>query len=384
MVLDGIPQEADLSTLMVLSRGVSIDLLQWQRVGATNDVHHAGEDASVGLDAGTGTVTWKPSCQPVPGGQGLGLLPVKCRVRSTTRSEGGGLYVIYTTTGLSWSAEYQVSIRGERTDEKEAMSVDLSGVVRILNGTVGNYPNAVVRLLSSGLAPRRRDLEAPGFLMLDEDSPLSDLWRPAPADSGTPFEYDLPARVSVQPGVETDVSLVRTLRTPASRLYWMRAEDFPTGVMSGDRPLRKTIVFGNVAANQLGFALPAGPVRVFAGSTRSQLLQNGWFEHTPANGEFRIDLGPAEEVRGRRAYGSMSPGAGGVYEQAFVLHIANLRDTEVRAQVDEKPPLNLEWSVLSATKPYSEVGRRMHFDFTVGGRSEEVIEYRLRVKQIRP
>ena len=218
VVLDGIPQEADLSTLMVLSRGVSIDLLQWQRVGATNDVHHAGEDASVGLDAGTGTVTWKPSCQPVPGGQGLGLLPVKCRVRSTTRSEGGGLYVIYTTTGLSWSAEYQVSIRGERTDEKEAMSVDLSGVVRILNGTVGNYPNAVVRLLSSGLAPRRRDLEAPGFLMLDEDSPLSDLWRPAPADSGTPFEYDLPARVSVQPGVETDVSLVRTLRTPASRL----------------------------------------------------------------------------------------------------------------------------------------------------------------------
>ena len=71
----------------------------------------------------------------------------------------------------------------------------------------------------------------------------------------------------------------------------------------------------------------------------------------------------------------------GYFEQNFLITVRNQRDVDIVCEIDEKPPVILEWSVVSATRACSESGHRLRFNVEVKARTEEIIEYKLRIRQ---
>lgn len=376
-VVADLPAQADLSSLVVRSRRLPLDLLEWERVGSSSGPAPEGAIRAEG-DA----VTWRPD-SPGPAAEPGGLpISVRCRLSSPARVRGLDVEIGYRTLGMGWSAFYQVTVRGEEKDEKEPVSVDLSGVLRIRNGTGRTYSDAVIRIVGGDKRESAGGSEDVGFLLLDDDSPLADRWKGMEPGEEPEFEYAPPRRADVAARSETDIPVVRASRMPASRLYTMTAEDFPLGPPVETRPLRKWIVFRNSAANGLGIPMPPGRVQVFLGSARSQLLEEAWFERSPADGEIRIDLGLPGDVVGSRREAGRTAIAGG-HEEVYEIGIRNLRASDIRVEVDEKPPPRLEWSVNSSTAPYHESGQRLRFSPSLEAGAEETLRYALRVSQPR-
>lgn len=371
VLLQGIPAEADLSSLVVRSRRVPLELLECRRQSVSADTVRQGSD--VRWISGQGFAG--PAAPDDQAG------PVLCRIRSPIEWKGIGLDVSYVIQGFDWSAIYQVAVRGEQAEEKEPVSVDLSGLVRIENRTSRSFANAKIGLAGGRAREAVNPSEGPGFLSLDEDSPLAGLWREKKDEPEPEFEYEIPQSVNLSAQSASDVVLIRTVRTPATRIYTMVAEDFPPVSEDRDRPLRKRIVLKNISANRMGIALPPGRVQVFLGGLRSKLLQEGFFERTPVNGTIRIDLGLAEDVRGMRMVGKSSDPLVGYFEQIFLVTVRNQRDADIVCEIDEKPPVIIEWNVVSATNPYSESGHRLKFNVEIKARTEEIIEYKLRIRQ---
>jgi hypothetical protein len=381
MLLDDIPVEADLSSLVVHSRLIPLEVLEWRRTSGDSGLPL---DPSLSITADGSSVHWRPAdagaseSAETPSRSTAG--PVLCRIKSPGTWKRAGIHVTYVVRDMGWTAAYQVSVRGEQAGDREPISVDLSGNVRLDNNCGRTFSNASVRLV--GLEqPGELKQKEPGFLMLNEDSPLADLWRQQQEGRGAENEYFLPNRVTIKARNRTEAALVRTIRTPASRIHLLTSEDVPEG--GREHPLRKFISFNNTPENKMGFPLPPGPVEIFIGGMRSHFLQEGWISHTPANEAIRIDLGFANDVRARRGSRGKSPPVAGYFEEIFGISIVNMRDAEVRVEVDEKPPLNLEWDVIRAGKAYTETGKRLKFISTIGPGGSDDFEYRLKVRQPR-
>lgn len=376
IVLEDMPLEADLSSLVLSSARWPVALLEWAREPGESDGTAPGRAAPE-----TGDVTWTPADHA----SGLGLPPASRRVRCTVRAPAGGrglpLRVSYAVRGFSWAAHYQVAVRGEQTGETGPVSVDLSGLITIRNPTRRVFSNATIRLVGAPDIPARDYRADPGFLVLDEESALSDLWLETPAEPDVQYAYSIPQKVTLGGQTDVDVPIVDIERTAATWLYALRSEDVPLDGPAEGVALRRWIVFRNVPVGPAGVDLPPGLVSVFLGGMRTHLLQEARFERVPANGEIRIDLGLAEDVRGARKSQGRSTSLAGETEETYLVVVRNLRANRIRAEVDERPPPSTEWTVISSTKPFEERQRHLFFTVEAEPGGTERIEYRLRVRE---
>ncbi len=376
LVLDGIPTDADVSSLILSVRSIPVQLLEWERTDVQDQPR--GQ-----LQRTANAVQWKPERHKAPTSDKIsaGNISVRCLVEARGSGKSIPLELSYRVTGFKWSTHYQVAIRGEFEDEKEPVSVDLDGLVRISNPCSVAFRDVTIRFVGVPLE-NPNPSKPPGLLMLDSDSALADLWRNPIPGPQTEYEYILPRPTTLKASTLTDIFIVRTARTPATHIYSMVSEEFPVGVADRDRALENWIVFKNTAANRLGFPLPPGPVDVYLGAMRNRLLQSAWFARTPVEGELRIDLGRAEDVRGVRVSRGQTAPVGGYFEQTFAIILRNRKTTDVRVEVDEKPSINLPWNMISATKAFVEVPpQRLRFSPVIKANGEEVIEYKLSIHQ---
>jgi hypothetical protein len=380
-VLDGIPAEADLATLNVYGRRVPLGFSGWH--AAPIDAPPARAQLDPELLAGTnkGDIVWRPFADPVqdrPHDQRS--LRLWCELEAPSTGERP-VQVVYYMTGLTWSAHYSVLLRGDLEKEDERVSVEFDGAVRIVNRTRLQLAGAKVTLVGADRIPGAAATEEPGFLMLDEESPLSDLWRNPAETSSHRYEYVIPQDVDIPARGDATVSLATAARQPAERLYRLIADDLPATGRQKARPLRRHLVVKNSPQFGLGFALPPGQGQVFLGSTRSVLLQQAWFSHTPANGAIHVDLGIAEQVVASRKTLARENEALGTYLETYSLVIENGLDAPVRVDVDETPPTALAWDVVRARTSYAQRGRHLYFSTQLEPRSTDNIEYTIRVHE---
>lgn len=373
IVLDRIPPEADLSSLSIRSRRVPLQLMEWARDGYTNVFRGA-------VSTEGDSVVWRPGIAQLPGASAVSRR-VRCRIRSPLSWKKIGVDVMYVVHGPSWEARYQVMVRGEQAEEKEPVSVDFTGVVTIHNPTSASWDEAAVQVVGDPRAKTRLPQNDPGFLMVDDESPLADLWRRKPEEAGITHAYTLPGKVALLPQSTTDISLVRTTRTPASRLYVMDASEVPFGTAGQGHPLRKFIVIRNSAANRMGVAIPPGRAEIFMGSARNRYLQEAWQERANVNDEIRIDLGPAADMLGWRQSLARTPAISGYYEETIGLQVLNQRSGAVLVEMREKPPLILEWAVVRTSLPNRGTGRSLKFLVEAEPGRRAKVEYQLRVRQ---
>jgi hypothetical protein len=372
--LRGIPAEADLSSLALRARRVSIRLTEWSRERPAIDTMGGG--ASFEMDPSTGDLHWEPgsATRPVADGAPAGL--VRCRVESPVAGKRP-VQVTYLVKGFEWDAGYQVVLRGDLANDAEPVSVDLLGTVGIRNPTARAYENAALLLVARGEPENAVPPDELGFLMLDE-GPLADPWLGDATAESTSYTYRVPGRADIAASAQTDVSLVRALRTPADRLYVMNAERFPLDV-GAMKPLRKYVSFRYRAAD-IGYALPPGAARIFLGTRRAHLLQEGRLPRTAIDGEIRVDLGDEEAVRGMRRTTGLFPALEGFREEGFEVVVRNRRNSEVLIRIEEEPPLQLEWHVVQANEKHRVVDGRLRFEPRIEPVSEKRIFYRLRIR----
>jgi hypothetical protein len=378
ILLDGIPPEADLSSLVVRARRMSLEMNQWNRAVSasaafpTNDEMVVHWNSRQGLRLGDASVvsTSVPSSTIV------------CRFEQPPSWERVMLDISYLIKGFDWQAHYQMAVRGEREDEKEPVSVDLTGIARIQNRCSIPFRRAVVQLAGSDTLPRDAvSKKEPGILLFPDDSPLTDLWKPTETETPVEHLYPLPGTVDLPAHGDAQLYFSSVVRKPADRLYVMHSEDIPLDSYKTGRALKKAIVFKNDEAHGLGFNIPVGDAQIFLGGMKTHLLQNAWLPHTPAGNEIRMNLGWAENVKGIRKTLNQVDTSDGFLESTYEIDVANLSGKDIRVEISEKPPVVLEWSVVRSSKPYQLQAQRILFVVDIPADNEERIEYRLRIRK---
>ena len=114
---------------------------------------------------------------------------------------------------------------------------------------------------------------------------------------------------------------------------------------------------------------------------RNQLLQDAAFPHTAPEKEIRVDLGLSSNVKGSRRFVKKTQALDGIVEETYRISVINQRDNDILVEVNERPPVRLEWFVTRATKPYEMQSQRLLFTPEIKARETLNIDYDLRVKQ---
>ncbi len=361
------PAEADPSSLSILDRRREVRLLEWRLPPSPG---------RGGMKAATAGRLVKVDLDPVPSWPSSGVeLSLQSASAGSKRFD-----IVYIITGLSWKVTYDVLLRGDLRDITSPMSIDVEGWVEISNSTQRSFRDARVVLVGAdtlGYAPEPKE---PGFLDLDENTPLADMWRYQKREPQAAHFYSMDGRITLPAGETKLDSLVSVTRKPVDRIFVLRAEDIPTDTQSQFAMPQQIIQFKNAADYGGNRAVPPGRAMIHVGSQRSALYQQAWFKHTPAQGDISLDMGKLPGIRARRVDRGRREMAGGYLEHVFELRIDNTFDKPVQVIVDEQPPLSLSWSPLRANQPYEQRDRRLVFNPKINAKTEVTIQYTLRVE----
>jgi len=377
LVVSALPRQIDPLSLQMRSLDADLELIDWQWVLCAGEVPEGAE-----VLRKDDMLTWHPgNHEGRP--EVLKCMPGKmhCRVRSP-RAERQALELIYSVKPIHWRVEYQIVVHGAMADSTQKLSVDFKGYVVIDNQTDHAFNKALIHILSDKKSePEQAHLS--GFLMLNEESALSDLWDDKERGISRESMYVLTRRVNLAPYAVSDVEYVSALRIPARRRYLMSHIDIPVTVGEQGVALREVIIFENTEekGRGLGRALPAGPAIISKGGAAPQILPGAFIPHTSVGDEIRLDLGLSRSVRGLRRELIRKPAGDGIIDITYEIFIFNDRPVRISVEVEEKPPLTLPWDVFRSDATYLEHNKALFFDVEVPARSEKAIRYTVHVYQ---
>ncbi|NCC51659.1 MAG: hypothetical protein EOM20_10630 [Spartobacteria bacterium] len=374
LVLEALPATLDLMSFQLRALESELTVSDWS--------WNAGRKHG-GTSGNAGARRWLPGVALEEDSVYAQTLPGEMRCRVISPSAGFRvLEIVYLFEPIHWDVEYTIVIHGANLDEAQRLSVDFKGYAVIGNRSGGHFKQALVHLLHDGGVPVA-GRTSPGFLLLNEDSPLSDMWRKQAAPIPEKNMYVLPRRVTVAPFSKSYVEYVSASRIPARRLYSMSYMDIPVSADVRGTPLRELIIFDNTdsGGQPLGRALPEGLVTLSKGSAYPQLLPGARIPHTSAGDEIRLDLGPSPSVRGLRRVLSRRSMEDGLIEIVFELQLINDGTVPIRVDVEEKPNVNLQWDVFRSDADYTTRENTLYFTEDVPAQAIRTMRYTVHMQQ---
>ncbi len=309
--------------------------------------------------------TWSNVAFPsLPGG----LITKPTLVWLVDARQGGAhqAEVAYQTQGMTWWADYNVTLRGDES----ACAMDLAAWVTVVNQSGGTFPGAKLKLVAGEVnrapaAPMPMPAPAMKYQVMAAE---------AVADQGFQesqlFEYhlytlgrrtDLPDQSTKQlelfpaaGGANCRRELVFT-GSPAPWGQWGSPLLDQGYGATGKGTVGAFLEFDNKEANRLGMPLPAGRVRVNQASADGALefIGEDLIEHTPRNETLRIKLGEAFDVVGERKQVSFA------YDEAnkriterFEISVRNRKKSAAKVTVREYLYRWSEWKITGQSHPH--------------------------------
>lgn len=313
LVLTGIPQQADLSTLTLRIRRVPVQLREWRWADSVEDE--------------------------------LGAVNARIHVPV------GGTHpfeVTYQVPGISWRADYRITPHPGSGQDRRTPQITVVGSVHLENTTARTFRAARIILVGADPRQRRQVERRPGILQL-ADHPLAAAWQPVRLDPPVTQRYVLPHRIEVAAQGVTQAEWIRAEPISFAVLHVMDARRMPLATEEEDYPLTHYWVLRNRADEGLGWPLPPGRV-VFERGGDDPVEE--WLAHTAVDGEIRLALGPDVQVRGRRERRFRTIVRDGRFEEMYTLSVHNYRDHVVDIEVREKSRPTAQGQVIHATHEY--------------------------------
>lgn len=363
--LSGIPDDVDLSTLMIYDQRSPLDIVSWWRDGKT----------AWSIDEG---MRWRD--------RGLVLLPgvtkevrpggrtsdVHIRLRSY-HSGFRTLQLIYTTRKIHWNAEYYLKMHGRPEDTHQVLTVDMTGFCVISNGTGIVYPDASVRVAGSNDPGDEPFKKEPGMLMVNRESPLSELWLPKKARKGTEYVCPLEGRHLLSSG-ETKISILHVSRAVARFECVMSSDEAVKNDQGRGAPLMGMLRLERSANAALNMPLPAGRVTLARSGAFQYHLTKAYVPFSGVGRDFEVDIGLVKDIRVFRSSRRREGRIGG-WEEAYDVLIDNRLTSAVQVRLNERPAYQLGWNLLRSSEPCQRVGGALQYETLVPAESKKRISY---------
>jgi hypothetical protein len=285
--------------------------------------------------------------------------------------------VSYLTLGMSWKADYVLSL-----DASDSLG-DLSGWVSVDNRSGATYTDAKLKLVAGDVNRVESVMEKTNlYAMARMASDASQF------QEESFFEYhlyDLERRTTLKDNQTKQISLLeakaiavqkRYVVRPGPRHFYYQAY----AVNDYKVPVAVDLEFNNSSKNNLGMPLPAGIVRLYKkdASGSLQFVGEDRLDHTPKDESIPLHVGKAFDVVAERRQTDYRRVTTQMHETAWEIKLRNHKDETVEVIIQES--LEPGWKILDSSAEYVQVDAfHIEYKTEVPQHGEAVIRYRVQV-----
>ncbi len=293
---------------------------------------------------------------------------------SSERAGERRLETTYLTGGISWKADYVLTIDGSGAEG------NLLGWVTLDNNSGASYPEATLQLVAGEvhLAP------AP--------QPRAEAMMMAPRPAGAEMReealaeyhlYTLERPTTIKDRQQKQVTLLEAEQVKVTRRYVVESPQwwYLQRVGKQKQDVRVDLEFANRANNHLGIPLPGGVVRLYQRDRRgtSQFVGEDRIGHTPKDELVKVTMGNAFDIVAERRQTEYRKLADNLYEDAFEVTLRNHKDTPISVEVREQ--VGGDWEILTSSHPYEKLSAfGVSFAVPVPANGEATLTYRVRIR----
>ena len=256
----------------------------------------------------------------------------------------------YLTQGLSWKADYVMSINQNDT------SMDLNGWVTLTNSSGTHYPNTQLQLVAGSVnrAPQRRRQA----MTLEHDMAMA---ASAPMAQESLFEYHLYTlshKTTLNNNQTKQVTLLNASNIPIKKELRLQGNQHYYHNRFADLGQKLSVevytLFTNNEKSHLGIPLPKGIIRAYKNDSQgnAQFIGEDRITHTPKNEEVRIKLGSAFDVTANKKQTHYRRVSTHMIESAYNITLKNAKPHQVTVTVVE--PIPGDWKILTESHPHKK------------------------------
>lgn len=287
--------------------------------------------------------------------------------------------VTYLTRGLSWRADYVLTL-----DAKET-SMDVEAWVTLNNQSGAPYTDAKLKVVAGevNIVRPQAGFGGGGF---GRTAKMEMARAPMVEETFAEYHlYTLPRRTTIKENQSKQVSLFSASSIEVKKVYEYRGnaafyrQKIPAPVSA--EKVGVFLTFWNKEENQLGVPLPGGIMRVYQEDQEGMLQFSGEdrIKHTPKDEEVRLRMGNAFDIVGERRQMDFVVLGSQTFESSYEIEIRNHKENAVTVDVVE--PMPGDWTILESSHPH--VKKDAHtavFSLPVAPDEEVVLTYRVRVR----
>ncbi|MCC6797024.1 MAG: DUF4139 domain-containing protein [Candidatus Hydrogenedentes bacterium] len=288
------------------------------------------------------------------------------------------LEVTYLTNGVSWSADYVITLAKAET------SLGVAGWVTMNNQSGATFTNAQLKLVAGevNIAPPSQ----PQMEMMFAAKAMPAAAPPMPQEEAFAeyHLYTMPRRTTIKQNQSKQLALLNGENVKCGKKYEYRGQEYfysqqvpPTG----EEHVGVYLEFRNEEKNGLGVPLPAGVMRVYQEDSEGMLQFAGEdrIKHTPKDENVRLRLGEAFDVIGERVQKEYQVIGTNVHESAYEITLRNHKETDITVDVVE--PMPGDWRILEKSHEFvKEDARTAVFSIPVPKDGEVKLTYRVQVR----
>jgi hypothetical protein len=290
------------------------------------------------------------------------------------------LEVTYQTGGLSWEADYVVTL------PRDEAALEIGGWVTLTNQSGAAYTNARLKLVAGDvhLAPE------PIIDFYGHDALIGNgafggaMPLPEEEDFGEYHLYTMPRRTTLKQNQSKQLALLQATDVMFQKKYEYQGRDnyyLDHNPRIEEEHVAVSLLFRNEEANGMGLPLPAGSMRVYRedGDGLLQYVATAPIEHTPTDEEVTLAIGGSVDIIADTVQKSLRILGPDQTESAWEVRVRNVGAEDV--VVDVVMPIPGEWEILESSQDFQKRDAATAvFPLPVAGGQEAMVDYRVRIR----
>lgn len=286
--------------------------------------------------------------------------------------------VTYLTHGMSWKADYVLTLNQDET------AMELAGWVTLTNESGAAYTDATLKLVAGDVniampPPHPVPMRGKAEMMAFADA------MPMQEEAFAEYHlYTLPRRTTIRANQSKQVSLLTASAVPIVKEYEFKGDPgyyYQILPPQKDKSLDVYLKFQNDEASNLGMPLPAGVMRVYQPDSEGVLQFSGEdrIQHTPKDEDVRLRLGAAFDVVADRTQTDFTQLGSNMFESSYEIVVRNHKESDISVDIVE--PMQGDWEIVNPSHEFKKKDAYTAV-FTVGvpADGETKVTYTVRVR----